>query len=40
MASKQWKIFGALLGIFLVAYYLPLGNPKVEAAVLEALKLL
>lgn len=40
MAAKQWKIFGVLLGIFLVAYFLPLGNPKVEAAVLEAFKLL
>lgn len=40
MAGKQWKIFGALLGIFLVAYFLPLGNPKVEGAVLEAFKLL
>jgi len=40
MAAKQWKIFAALFGIFLVAYYLPLGNPRVEAAVLEAFKLL
>lgn len=40
MAGKQWKIFAALLGVFLVAYFLPLGNPKVEAAVLEAFKLL
>jgi len=40
MADKQWKIFAALFGIFLVAYYLPLGNPKVEAAVFEAFKLL
>jgi len=40
MGAKQWKIFGALLGLFLVAYYLPLGDPEVEAAVLEAFKLL
>jgi len=40
MAGKQWKIFASLFGIFLVAYYLPLGNPKVEAAVFEAFKLL
>ncbi|HNO80307.1 MAG TPA: permease [Phycisphaerae bacterium] len=40
MMGKQWKIFAALLGIFVVAYFLPLGNPKVEAAVLEAFKLL
>lgn len=40
MAMKQWKVLGALLGVFLVAYYLPLGNPKVESAVLEAFKLL
>jgi len=40
MAAKEWKILGTLLGIFLVAYFLPLGDPKVEAAVLEAFKLL
>jgi hypothetical protein len=40
MKRKQLKIFAAFLAIFLAAYYLPLGNPKVEAAVLEAFKLL
>ena len=40
MGGKQWKIFAAFLGIFLVAYYLPLANPKVEAAIFEAFKLL
>jgi len=40
MAGKQWKIFAALFGIFVVAYYLPLANPKVEAAIVEAFKLL
>lgn len=40
MKSKQLKIFAAFLTIFLIAYYLPLANPKVEAAVVEAFKLL
>jgi len=38
--SKQWKIFSALASVFLVAYWLPLGNPKVDAALIEAFKLL
>jgi len=37
---KQWKIFIAMVVVFLVAYYLPLGNPNVQAAVIEAFKLL
>ena len=37
---KEWKTFGWLAGIFLVAYFLPLGNPKVSGAVLEAFGLL
>ncbi len=37
---KQWKIFAAMLIVFLVAYYLPLSNPKVTAAIVEAFKLL
>ncbi|MEP0842861.1 MAG: permease [Phycisphaerae bacterium] len=37
---KQWKIFLAFLAVFLTAYYLPLSNPKVTAAVIEAFKLL
>ena len=40
MAAKQWKIFAALMSVFLVAYFLPLGNPKVESAIFEAFKLL
>jgi len=40
MAAKQWKIFAALVSVFLVAYFMPLGNPKVEAAIFEAFKLL
>lgn len=37
---KQWKIAAAFVTVFLVAYYLPLSNPKVQAAVVEAFKLL
>ena len=38
--NKEWKIFGWLAGIFLVAYFLPLGNPKVTSAIYEAFRLL
>jgi uncharacterized membrane protein YraQ (UPF0718 family) len=37
---KQWKIFAIFASIFLIAYYLPLSNPKVTAAILESFKLL
>ena len=37
---KQWKIFGAFVSIFLIAYYLPLSNLKVQAAILEAFRML
>ena len=37
---KDWKKFLWLVGIFLAAYFLPLGNPKVSSAVLEAFRLL
>ena len=37
---KDWKKFAWLVGIFLVAYFLPLGNAKVSNAVLEAFRLL
>ena len=37
---KDKKKFLWIAGIFLVAYYLPLGNPKVTAAILEAFRLL
>jgi len=37
---KQWKIFGVLLVIFLVAYFLPLSNSEVTGAIIEAFKLL
>ncbi|MCR4288805.1 MAG: hypothetical protein NUV86_00895 [Candidatus Scalindua sp.] len=26
--SREWKILGALVAIFVVAYTLPLGNPQ------------
>src|SRR3989304_704229 len=38
--TKQLKIFAAFLAVFLVAFYLPLANPKVVAAIVEAFKLL
>ncbi len=37
---KEWKKFAWLVGIFLAAYYIPLGNPKVTNAILEAFRLL
>ncbi|WP_096894748.1 permease [Candidatus Scalindua japonica] len=30
--SREWKIPGALVAIFVVAYTLPLGNPKIQEA--------
>lgn len=38
--NREWKIFGWLAGIFLAAYFLPLGNPKVSNAIYEAFRLL
>lgn len=38
--TKQLKILAAFVTIFLVAYFLPLANPKISAAILEAFKLL
>lgn len=40
MISKQWKIAAAFVIVFLVAYFLPLANPRINAAILEAFKLL
>jgi uncharacterized protein len=40
LSLKEWKKFGWLVGIFLVAYFLPLGNPKVTNAILESFRLL
>lgn len=37
---RSWKKTATLLGIFLIAYYLPLGNEKVSNAILEAFRLL
>lgn len=38
--KRERYIFAAFLGVFLLAYFLPLANPKVESAVVEAFKLL
>jgi len=38
--KRELKIFAALVGIFLVAYVLPLGNPKIQEAIQEAFRLL
>lgn len=37
---KDWKKFAWLAGIFLVAFFIPLGNPKVQKSILEAFNLL
>jgi len=37
---KNWKKMAALVAIFLVAYFLPLGSEKVRTAILEAFRLL
>lgn len=36
----EWKKFAWICGIFLSAYFLPLGNPKVSTAIMEAFRLL
>jgi len=38
--KRELKILAALAGIFLVAYFLPLGNTKIQDAILEAFRLL
>lgn len=38
--SREWKILGAMVAVFGLAYYLPLANPQVVNAILEAFKLL
>jgi len=38
--KREWKIFAALVSIFIVAYILPLGNPKIQEAIQEAFRLL
>jgi len=40
MIMKDWKKMAALVAIFLVAYFLPLGSEKVRTAILEAFRLL
>jgi uncharacterized membrane protein YraQ (UPF0718 family) len=37
---QNWKKFAVLLGVFLLARFLPIGNPKVSNAILEAFRLL
>ncbi len=37
---NEWKKFAWLVGIFLAAYFIPLGNPKVSHAIMEAFRLL
>ena len=38
--KRELKIFAALVAVFLVAYFLPLSDPQVKGAVVEAFKLL
>lgn len=38
--KREFKIFAALATVFVVAYILPLGNPKIQAAIYEAFRLL
>jgi len=37
---REIKIFAALIGIFLVAYFLPLSNPRIQQAIQESFRLL
>lgn len=37
---REWKIAAAFVVIFLIAYFLPLADPKYSAAIVEAFKLL
>ncbi len=38
--KREGKTFGWMLGVFLLAYFLPLANPKIDSAILDAFKLL
>jgi len=38
--KRELKIFASLAGIFLVAYFLPLSNPKIQNAIQESFRLL
>ncbi|MGE5593893.1 MAG: permease [Betaproteobacteria bacterium] len=37
---KELKAFMSTVGVFLLAYFVPLGNPRVQAAILEAFHML
>jgi len=37
---REFKIFSVFAAIFLVAYFLPLSNPNIQAAILEAFRML
>jgi uncharacterized membrane protein YraQ (UPF0718 family) len=39
-SKRELKIFAALVGIFLVFYFLPLGNAKIQQAIAESFRLL
>lgn len=39
-SDRELKVFAWMAGVFALAYFLPLSNPKVTAALQEALKLL
>jgi hypothetical protein len=38
--KEEWKKFSWIVGMFLIAYLLPLGSPKVKEAIYEAFRLL
>ncbi len=38
--KREWKVLASFLTVFVVAYFLPLGNPKIQAAIQEAFRLL
>jgi len=38
--TRELKIFAALVAVFLVAYFLPLDNPKIQQAIYESFRLL
>lgn len=37
---REWRIAAAFVAVFLIAYFLPLADPKYSAAIVEAFKLL
>jgi uncharacterized membrane protein YraQ (UPF0718 family) len=37
---QEWKKLAAFIGIFVIAYFIPLGNSKVKEAIFEAFRLL